>query len=225
MKATGVLMAQQRFSQELVSQMKMPQKRATRWQRWLQGTANLLLMVNLLKTGCWNWLRTFVHQKKQVFANVCLSRNTVARRTEDISSAIKRQRQRVSGLIFFSVSLRQSTDATDIAQLLIFWEEWMVNVNVSKELRSKTPADGAAALDNFYCPLDNGRFQEIRTFGKTKSWAYLARHTCARRHSHLWTLTRTVWGQESGILRIKTTVFEPDLAFLLQSKSQYHPSH
>ena len=42
----------------------------------------------------------------------------------------------------------------------------MVNVNVSKELRSKTPADGAAALDNFYCPLDNGRFQEIRTFAK-----------------------------------------------------------
>ena len=41
----------------------------------------------------------------------------------------------------------------------------MVNVNVSKELHSKTPADGAAALDNFYCPLDNGRFQEIRTFG------------------------------------------------------------
>ena len=27
------------------------------------------------------------------------------------------------------------------------------------------------------------------------------------------------------ILRIKTTVFEPDLAFLLQSKSQYHLSH
>ena len=41
-------------------------------------------------------------EKKQDFANVCLSRNTVARRTEDISSDIKRQRQRVPGLIFFS---------------------------------------------------------------------------------------------------------------------------
>ena len=41
-----------------------------------------------------------------------------------------------------------------------------MKVNASKELRSKTPADEAAALDNFYCLLDNGRFQEIQTFGK-----------------------------------------------------------
>ena len=192
----GVLMAQQRFSQELVSQMKMPQKRATRWQRWLQGTANLLLMVNLLKTGWWKWLRTFVLRRSKTLPTFACLVTLWHGELRTFRPLLRDKDKGCRVWFFFSVSLRQSTDATDIAQLLIFWEEWMVNVNVSKELRSKTPADGAAALDNFYCPLDNGRFQEIRTFGKKKSWAYLARHTCARRHSHLWTLTRTVWGQD-----------------------------
>ena len=224
MKATGVLMAQQRFSQELVSQMKMPQKRATRWQRWLQGTANLLLMVNLLKTGWWKWLRTFVLRRSKTLPTfACLV--TLWHGELRTFRPILRDRDKGCRVWFFSVSLRQSTDATDIAQLLIFWEEWMVNVNVSKELRSKTPADGAAALDNFYCPLDNGRFQEIRTFGKKIMSLFGSTYLCEKTFSLMNFNKNRVRTRPSGILHIKTTVFKPDLTFLLQSKSQYHPSH
>ena len=101
----------------------------------------------------------------------------------------------------------------------------MVNVNVSKELRSKTPADGAAALDNFYCPLDKGRFQEIRTFAKKMLSLFSSTYLCEKTFSLMNFNKNRVRTRPSGILRIKTTVFEPDLAFLLQSKSQYHPSH
>ena len=80
----------------------------------------------------------------------------------------------------------------------------MVNTNVSKELRSKTPADGAAALDNFYCPLDNGRFQDIRTFGKKKIMSLFG-------STYLCEKTFSLMNFNKNRVR--------------QSKSQYHPSH
>ncbi|XP_072303167.1 general transcription factor II-I repeat domain-containing protein 2 [Eucyclogobius newberryi] len=75
-------------------------------------------------------------EKKQDFANVCLARNTVARRIEDVSSDIKRQKLGARGkeFDFFSLACDESTDASDTAQLLIFLRGVDSDMNVTEEL-------------------------------------------------------------------------------------------
>ncbi|KAJ8346315.1 hypothetical protein AAFF_G00215920 [Aldrovandia affinis] len=99
-------------------------------------------------------------------------------------------------------------------------------------------------LVNFYRQLDKGRFQEIRTFANVtvcREWlphyhtkkmlslfgsTYLCEKTFSVMNINKNRLrTRLSDSHLRDILRIKTTVFEPDLAYLLQSRSQYHPSH
>ena len=61
-------------------------------------------------------------EKKQEFANVCLARNTVERRIEDVLSDIKRYLE-AKGVEFDfpPLACNESTDASDTAQLLIFF--------------------------------------------------------------------------------------------------------
>lgn len=67
--------------------------------------------------------------------NVCLPRNTVARRVEDISSDIRRQLgDRGVAFDYFSLACDESTDASDTAQLLIFLRGVDGNMNVTEEL-------------------------------------------------------------------------------------------
>ena len=74
-------------------------------------------------------------EKKQEFANVCLARNTVARRVEDISSDIQRQLgDRGEAFDYFSLACDESTDASDTAQLLIFLRGVDNNMNITEEL-------------------------------------------------------------------------------------------
>lgn len=74
-------------------------------------------------------------EKKQEFANVCLARNTVVRRIEDVSSDIKRQFEaKGAEFDFFSLACDESTDASDTAQLLIFLRGVDNEMNVSDEL-------------------------------------------------------------------------------------------
>ncbi|CAM1292725.1 Uncharacterised protein r2_g183 [Pycnogonum litorale] len=74
-------------------------------------------------------------EKKQEFMNVCLARNTVARRVEDISSDIQRQLgDRGGAFDYFSLACDESTDASDTAQLLIFLRGVDDNMNVTEEL-------------------------------------------------------------------------------------------
>lgn len=59
--------------------------------------------------------------KRQAFANISLTRNTVADRiseqTADLDSQLKRK---VESFLAFSVAIDESTDITDIAQLAMF---------------------------------------------------------------------------------------------------------
>ncbi|KAJ8379024.1 hypothetical protein AAFF_G00231930 [Aldrovandia affinis] len=85
-------------------------------------------------------------------------------------------------------------------------------------------------LVNFYHQLDKGRFQEIRTFAKQMLSLFGSTYLCEKTFSVMninknRVRTRLSDSHLRDILRIKTTVFEPDLAYLLQSRSQYHPSH
>uniref|UniRef100_A0A8C6P2I3 SPIN-DOC-like zinc-finger domain-containing protein n=1 Tax=Nothobranchius furzeri TaxID=105023 RepID=A0A8C6P2I3_NOTFU len=73
--------------------------------------------------------------KKQEFANICLARNTVVRRIEDVSRDIKRQLEaKGTEFDFFSLACDESTDASDTAQLLIFLRGVDNDMNVSEEL-------------------------------------------------------------------------------------------
>ena len=74
-------------------------------------------------------------EKQQEFAKVCLARNTVARRIEEVSSDIKRQLGvRVNEFEFFSLACDESTDASDTARLLIFLRGVDNDMNVTEEL-------------------------------------------------------------------------------------------
>uniref|UniRef100_A0A087XRL1 HAT C-terminal dimerisation domain-containing protein n=1 Tax=Poecilia formosa TaxID=48698 RepID=A0A087XRL1_POEFO len=67
-----------------------------------------------------------------LLANVCLARNTVVQRLEDVSSDVKRQLE-AKGVEFnlFSLACNESTDASDNAQLLRGVDDEM---NISEEL-------------------------------------------------------------------------------------------
>lgn len=67
--------------------------------------------------------------------NVCLARNTVARRVEDIWSDIRRQLvDRGVAFDYFSLACDESTDVSDTAELLIFLRRVDDNMNVTEEL-------------------------------------------------------------------------------------------
>lgn len=60
-------------------------------------------------------------EKRQAFANISLTRNTIAERISELSADLDSQlKQRVKSFIAFSVAIDESTDITDVAQLAIF---------------------------------------------------------------------------------------------------------
>ncbi|XP_067933366.1 general transcription factor II-I repeat domain-containing protein 2-like [Watersipora subatra] len=74
-------------------------------------------------------------EKVQDFNNVSISRNTVARRIEDLSANVKLQlSDKACAFDFYSIACDESTDATDTAQLLIFLRGVDENFGVTEEL-------------------------------------------------------------------------------------------
>ena len=73
--------------------------------------------------------------KRQAFANMCLARNTVARRIEELSADINRQvNDKGVKFDFFSIACDESTDRSDTAQLLIFLRGVDNDMNITEEL-------------------------------------------------------------------------------------------
>ena len=57
----------------------------------------------------------------KIFANISLTRNTVAERISDISANLDSQlKKKVKLFVIFSVALDESTDISDVAQQAIF---------------------------------------------------------------------------------------------------------
>lgn len=60
-------------------------------------------------------------EKRPAFANISLTRNTVADRVTELSSDLSSQmKEKIKSFIAFSIAIDESTDVTDIAQLAIF---------------------------------------------------------------------------------------------------------
>ena len=60
-------------------------------------------------------------EKRQVFANISLTKNTVAERISDLFAKLDSQlKNKVKSFVTFSVALDESKDISDVAQLAIF---------------------------------------------------------------------------------------------------------
>lgn len=83
---------------------------------------------------------------------------------------------------------------------------------------------------DFYRQLDKGRFPEMRTFAKKMLSLFGSTYLCEKTFSVMnlnknCSRSRLSDFHLRDILRISTTSLKPDLACLLKSRSQYHPSH
>ena len=93
-------------------------------------------------------------ENKQEFANMCLTRNTVTRRIEDISSDIKRQVVDKGAVFdFFSIACDESTDRSDTAQLLIFLRGIDNDMNITEELLDLQSLKGQTRGEDLFASL------------------------------------------------------------------------
>lgn len=90
-------------------------------------------------------------EKVQEFNNISMSRNTVIRRIKELPANIKLQlADKVSSLDFYSIACDESTDATDIAQLLIFLRGVDENFAVTEELLDLKSLKGTTTGMNIF---------------------------------------------------------------------------
>ncbi|XP_070408444.1 general transcription factor II-I repeat domain-containing protein 2 [Nothobranchius furzeri] len=90
-------------------------------------------------------------EKRQAFANISLTRNTIADRISDISADLDcHVREKVKSFIAFSVAIDESTDITDVAQLAIFIRGVDDTLTVTEEFVELVPmTDTTTAADIF----------------------------------------------------------------------------
>ena len=73
-------------------------------------------------------------EKQQTFANISLTRNTVADIISDLSADMDSQmNHKVNSFVAFSVAIDESTDVTDVAQLAIFIRSVDETLTVTEE--------------------------------------------------------------------------------------------
>lgn len=90
-------------------------------------------------------------EKRQAFANISLTRNTIAERISDLSADLDSQlKRRVKSFIAFSVAINESTDITDMAQLALFIRGVDETLTVTEEFLELVPMmDTTTAEDIF----------------------------------------------------------------------------
>jgi len=94
---------------------------------------------------------TLLPEKVKLFENISLSRNTVTRRTEQISENIQKQlKEKIQNFQHFSIALDESTDVVDTAQLLIFIRGVDFDLNVTEELAALCSLHGSTTGQNIF---------------------------------------------------------------------------
>ncbi|XP_019748223.1 general transcription factor II-I repeat domain-containing protein 2-like [Hippocampus comes] len=90
-------------------------------------------------------------EKRHAFANISLTRNTVADRISELSADLDHQlKRKVGSFVAFSVAIDESTDITDVAQLAIFIRGVDKTLNVTEEFLELVPMiDTTTAEDIF----------------------------------------------------------------------------
>lgn len=92
--------------------------------------------------------------KRQAFANISLSRNTVAERATELSGDISSQMtEKVKTFVAFSVAIDESTDITDVAQLAIFIRGVDKDLNVTEEFLEMVPMKDTTTANDIFKAL------------------------------------------------------------------------
>jgi hypothetical protein len=98
---------------------------------------------------------TLCPEKKVLFQNISLSRNTVAERINEISSDLHQKLCQTAKTFFcFSLAMDDSTDARDVAQLAIFIRGCDTNFDVTEELLELFPMEGTTTGADIFAALE-----------------------------------------------------------------------
>ncbi|XP_070761850.1 general transcription factor II-I repeat domain-containing protein 2-like [Enoplosus armatus] len=90
-------------------------------------------------------------QKRQAFANISLTRNTIAERISELSADLDNQlKQRVKSFVAFSIAIDESTDITDVAQLAIFIRGVNETLTVSEEFLELVPMTDTTTAEDIF---------------------------------------------------------------------------
>ena len=93
-------------------------------------------------------------EKQSAFANISLSRNTIADRVEDLSQDLGRQmNEKIKSFIAFSVAIDESTDVTDVAQLCIFICGVDDTLTVTEEFLELVPMKDTTTANDIFSSL------------------------------------------------------------------------
>ena len=90
-------------------------------------------------------------KKRDLFGKISLSARTVTRRIEDLSSNIKTTLQeRAQKFELYAITLDESTDATDIAQVAIFVRGINATFDITEELASLVSLKDTTTGENIF---------------------------------------------------------------------------
>lgn len=93
-------------------------------------------------------------EKRQAFANISLSRNTVADRIDALSDNLNSQlKEKVAKFTAFSLAIDESTDVSDTAQLAVFIRGVDEKMQVTEELVELVPMKGTTTGDDIFDSL------------------------------------------------------------------------
>lgn len=89
--------------------------------------------------------------KRQLFSNVSLSRNTVAERVDQLSTNLKEQLvEKGKDFMAYSLAVDESTDISDIAQLSIFIRGVDSSLSITEEFLALRPMHGTTTGQDLY---------------------------------------------------------------------------
>lgn len=89
--------------------------------------------------------------KRQLFSNISLSRNTIADRVDLLSNNLKEQLvAKAKDFVAYSLAVDESTDISDIAQLSVFICGVDSSLNVTEELLALRPMHGTTTGHDLY---------------------------------------------------------------------------
>ena len=93
-------------------------------------------------------------EKRQAFANISLSRNTVAERIGELAGDLNSQlKDKVKSFIAFSIALDESTDVCDVAQLGIFVRGVDASLTVTEEFVALVPMTDTTTANDVFTSL------------------------------------------------------------------------
>ena len=93
---------------------------------------------------------------KSIIQNVSLSRNTIATRINDLSQNLALQlNEKIKKFASFSLTIDESTDTVDTAQLAVFIRGINSNFEITEELLQCVPLAGTTTANDIYSAIEH----------------------------------------------------------------------